>query len=340
MKNFITTLAALSLMCGTSQASIAQAEATAPATGTCSSANAFIWKHLGGAPFAHTEKEALEKLPLALDHMIAAGCLPAGAKDGVLKMIHDQPNGVEVDGTHKLVTLTNGMHLNFVESAGHYLVNVIVGLVSAGRGLVVGVQAKVWAFHYNGRVYTLYMPLICYNWSLAFNDAPPPPPPPAGEQCYTIRSQFEDVAIDKADHLSFWGPNVMKGDCWYWNYAGETQRHSYRECLDDCNYESIGVEVNGMRLAFEGRTIFAPPPGGRWVEYHVSARFAQSDANMALVCREKQTGQMSCGKMVRFDDYHTRVASIYRSWVEYQKVPAVVRPLIFDWSNCLKHWTH
>lgn len=350
MKNFTTALATISLMCGTSQASVAQAEITAPATDTCSAANPFTWSHLGGAPFVsmkgktakQAEAEAMKKLPIALDHMIAAGCLPAGAKDGALKMILENPEGTIVDGTHKPVTLTNGMRLDFMDSANHYYVDIIVGLVNVGRGLVAGVQAKVWAFTYNGVVYYIYMPFICYNWSLAHRGAPPPPP--VEQQCYTIQTDIEET--DKSMRAALFGPDSLKGPCWHWDYEGQSEHHSYQECPDrNCNYEGLADQVNHMELKFKTKVTLSPPPGARYIRWSVSREFAIHNYNMALFCRERADGMKSCGNMARFDDYDmTGMAEMFLDKPAYLASGRRTRIIVWDFYSdpldCLKFYTH
>lgn len=349
MRKLFSILAALSLIIGPALQSntLAAQPVAAAASNTCTGPG-MTWQHLGGDPFAHNERASRQSLPRALADMVAAGCLPQGAVAGVIELVRTHPNGTVTNaGPDGLVTLTNGMHLDFLESGHHPYLNARIGLVNAGgRGLVVGVQAKVWVFTYDSMTYYIYEPVICYNW--AMQRVPNGPPPPQEEQCYIIRTIIHD-RTDRSDRLSFWGPdaNDMRGDCWHWRFEGG-QWNNYRACNEDCDYSAV-AQFLGMHLAFQGQTRFADRPrGARYVEYSVSREFAMRtfngrSVNLAYFCRELLTGQRSCGKMVRFDDYHSRTATIYRTLDEYHADHAIGRVLVFDFlspEDCLRRWTH
>lgn len=277
---------------------------------------AFTWRRLGGDPFATNEAEAMRKLPEALAHAVALGCMPQRVADAFAAQIRENPEGTRV-------TIVPGAELAFMESGKHPILNVTVGrtVVSAGTGLVVSIEAKAWRARdtETGIEYQWMMPFVCFNWSLMITQpAVPPPPPPARVEndCVVDDIQTNGLATDAYIHAGARGPEADDA-CSAWRRPGETEWHSWHECPDLCSYEAVKPRLR-EELGNDRITATLKIPVTDRGIYQVRHRRVARDEGM-LYCLELSNGSMSDGVIVaqgtyrHYDEINQDIAVVFRT---------------------------
>jgi hypothetical protein len=311
------------------------------------------WEHWGAAPYAANRTEAMAKLGNALDAMVTCGLMPKAVADAFraddFKIIRDNPDGITTTpGKHAY--LTPETHLDGMMTGGtnpHLMTNVTVSKTVIGKGQVKAAEAVVWSLMYTDPVhgtktYTLVMPFTCFNWSLMTFDVPIPalPPPPTKSPCYIIRTTVH--AGDRSEQFGALGPDVPSEECWKVRIVGKTDWIPLSRCKDAGNCFQALALSHDMRL---GKTAQVDVPdgceSGCAIEWSVPREFAESANNMAELCDVRKNGQGSCGVMVRFDDYHSEVATIF---YDYETVPVTWKSRKLYWrfetdpKNCKRFY--
>lgn len=133
-----------------------------------------VWNELGGDPLASTRVEADGKLA----EVLKSFDIPEPVRTRFLEAVKSNPEG-------KLVHLNPGDRLgqmSFGRKRLRIWTDVIVGRMTLERGVVKAVEAREWRVEYEGRVYVLILPEVCYNWSW-LAEAPPPKEATPLEEC-------------------------------------------------------------------------------------------------------------------------------------------------------------
>lgn len=124
------------------------------------------WRNWGAAPYAASQEEACRKAPEA----IAGMDVPEAVKRQWLEQLGTNCAGGET------VYLTPDIHLREMWSGGarpHVMRDVPVAAIpvrrspqgNALREVYQSAKALMWQAEYEGKVYYLYLPLICNNWA-------------------------------------------------------------------------------------------------------------------------------------------------------------------------------
>lgn len=327
MKKYIALTALL--LSGVAGQAFAQSQAS---VSDCS-APAFTWQRLGGDPFAASEAEAMRKLPEALAHAVAAGCMPQSIADNFATQVKENPRGAEV-------TIVPGAKLAFMESGKHPIMNVTVGttVVSAGTGLVVAITARAWRARdeATGITYQWMMPYVCFNWSLTVTPpeepvAPPPPPPPPENDC-VVNNYAVARRTDGYGHIA--GIRVdVDDECTAYRLPGETAWIRVNDdCEEDCfrDERTLAIareKVGNVDITFSMKV---PVTADGVIQVRTSRRSTEAGSGIALwACLELRDGRMSDGVLTRYDDYH-----YYAQW--NQDIATVFRTqssIPDDWSG-------
>lgn len=151
------------------------------------------WTHWGAAPYARSLQEACRKAPRAIDH----SRMPDAVKEHFKRVLGDCKSG-------RVVWLTP--HERFAQMwsgpgkhrAKDFVMNDVtvaelpVKTGPDGRRYAPGAVAQTakaysWQWAYEGRVYTLYLPLACFNWSWSATNAPQRAQHVAPQSCFAYR---------------------------------------------------------------------------------------------------------------------------------------------------------
>lgn len=334
MKKYFGMLAAaLLLLIGVAAPALA-GTVDAPATTNCTGPET-QWLNFGADKFAQTEEEGMRKLPQALDRMVAMGCMPRAVADQALATVRAHPNGMQGE---RLLVLNAGTRFVYSESGSGPSLNVVIGESYVQRGVVAGVQMRAWSFkdEATGKVYTLFLPLVCWNWSLQVVEGSPPPPappapPPSAQPDCVVSNRVARGPTDAYVHIV--GVRVDRAHaCTGWRYAGETEWRQITDCDTDCYYgpEFRAVMVEKVGNADITFTMKVPVEGDGVIQVRLPRQALESSAGIALVdCLELLNGRMSDSVYTRFDDYHhypqwdQNIATVFRTEAS---IPA-------DWSN-------
>jgi hypothetical protein len=326
----IVGLAAL-LLTGVAAPAFATTTVDAPATTDCTGPE-HVWQNFGAAPFAQSEAEAMRRLPEVLDRMVAFGCMTRATADHALTVIRANPGGLQGE---RLPVLNAGTRFVYSESKNGPNLNVVIGESYVQRGVVAGVQMRAWSFRdqQTGKIYTIFLPLVCWNWSLQVVVAsPPPPPPPAPPEPECVVSNR--VVRGRTDgYVHIGGDRVdLAHECTGWRYQGETEWRQITNCDTDCYYgpEFRAVMADKVGNADMTFAMKVPVKGDGVIQVRLERRALEPSAGIALFdCLELLNGLMSDSVYTRYDDYH-----YYAQW--NQNIATVFRTeasIPADWSE-------
>lgn len=335
MKN-IAGIAAL-LLAGAAAPAFADT-VDAPATTNCTGPET-QWTNFGADKFAQSEEEGMRKLSQSLDRMVAMGCMPRAVADQALATVRAHPNGMQGE---RLLVLNAGTRFVYSESGSGPSLNVVIGESYVQQGVVAGVQMRAWSFQdqATGKIYTLYLPLVCWNWSLQVTEAAPPPPPPPAEPDCVVSNRSVRGATDGYAHIG--GTRVdLEHECTGWRYQGETEWRPITDCDVDCYYgpEFRSVMMDKVGNADMTFAMKVPVQGDGVIQVRLERRALEQSAGIALFdCLELLNGLMSDSVYTRFDDYHyyaqwnQNIATVFRTEAS---IPAnwTERRLYFRFSN-------
>ncbi len=149
---------------------------------TLAPANAEItWTTWGEAPYASSYDEAVRRLPDALRTLN----IPESVRTLFLEEVRRNPQGARV-------YLTPGNRFTAMMSGGrapHAMQDVVVGRNPVRRGAVQAAEAREWRVEYQGQIYILVLPEICFNW--AWRQEPRPQEIPVEEPCAVVTLTIE-----------------------------------------------------------------------------------------------------------------------------------------------------
>ncbi len=279
-----SAVASVLLLAGTA---MAVEVTTTPTASTCTASPPTTWSSWGVDPYASSVAQALTdaKLDKALQDAVDAGCMPVAVAQGLKAAIRANPNGT-------LVVLSPGFHLDMMET-GHAgpMFNVAVGRYEIAPGQVKAVEAKAWAVQYEGRVYTWFLPLPCFNWSLSTTQVPQPAEPdcveilvPAKAGDSVIFARYGDYAPSACDAFQAPGDTVWRP---------QPTRCPEMDCVP------LPV-VNNLRVVQSGG--WRVTGAGGWYRLRISQEAAQN--GLVYLCL-KQGTRTSCGTKVQYDDYQS-----------------------------------
>ena len=159
------------------------------------SAHTTEWNKWNVAPYATSREEACKKAPIAVDGLN----MPAAVKEHFKQTLGTTCKG----GTE--VWLTPHQPLEQMWSGGkkpHVMNKVTVGELPVlkspdGRTYRKGAVAETakalsWTFAHEGRLYTLYLPYVCFNWSWGLA------PTVLAEECFSVQ-----YTVEKGDEIRF-----------------------------------------------------------------------------------------------------------------------------------------
>ncbi len=155
-------------------------------------AEGFQWRHFGAAPFAtartiamRTRESVFRKLGLPVP--VVALLIKATAKRG------------------SPTTLVVGEKLNAMISEGGIVHrNVVVAFISPVRHMEYAAPAEMWQVTWKGKVYTVYLPEVCHNWSVVVT------PSQCLTETYTVKPNDEvRIAIFTKN-----GERLPASNCW------------------------------------------------------------------------------------------------------------------------------
>ena len=122
------------------------------------------WTNWGSAPYASSQEEAFRLLPTAL---VALG-IPNELHEEFIDMVSENPDGEEIflDPDDHLVAMMSG------GANPHAMFDVPVAAVPVNQSgtIVQSARARKWEIEYEGVMYTLILPEICFNWSYAVRE--------------------------------------------------------------------------------------------------------------------------------------------------------------------------
>jgi len=125
------------------------------------------WQHFGADPYAKTRTEAMQTRESAFRAMGLSA-----------PVITEFLRATEKSG--EKIRLVNGDHLSVMLSKGSIVHrDVVVAFTRppiSGR-MEYAAPAEKWQISLEGKIYSVVLPEICYNWSYNWMPAPPPPPP-------------------------------------------------------------------------------------------------------------------------------------------------------------------
>lgn len=306
MNNIAGFVAAL-LLSGAAASANATTTVDAPATTDCTGPET-PWLNFGADKFAHSEEEGMRKLPQALDRMVAMGCMPQAVADQMLITVRAHPGGMQGE---RLPVLNAGTRFVYSESGSGPSLNVVIGESYVLPGVVAGVQMRVWSFkdEASGKVYTLFLPLVCWNWSLQVVEGSPPPPapppPPAEPEC-VVNNYAVNVTTDRS--LVQAGIRIDMADgCTGWRYQGETEWRQFEACAgENCFREERLLAAARERVGNVDITYSAEIPviATGVIQVRTSVDSIDQEKQHALwACLKYLNGTISDGVLTRWDDY-------------------------------------
>lgn len=126
-----------------------------------------VWRDWGEAPFASSKEEAVRRLPDALRLLNVPEPVRALLEDAV----RTTPNGVRthiVPGDRFVAMMSRGDRV----LSDVVVAEVPVTLPHGRTGAVQAANASMWEVTYEGQIYTLVLPDVCFNWSWRSRPAP------------------------------------------------------------------------------------------------------------------------------------------------------------------------
>jgi len=120
------------------------------------------WQHFGADPFAKTRAEAMQKRANAF---LAMEIPPAVI---IEMMIATESPGepAKIANSDKFVAQVAG------RNTVHRDV-VVAWIGKLPRGMELAAAAEKWSATLDGKIYSIFLPEVCFNWSLAITSAPP-----------------------------------------------------------------------------------------------------------------------------------------------------------------------
>ncbi len=185
------------------------------------SANGDSWDRWGIQPYASSIMEACRQAPVA----ISGFTMPSEVKEYFLETVRTGcPGGKEA-------WLTPNMVLEQMWSGGEKprlmnkrrVAELPVSSSPDGRPYRKGSVAETakafsWGAIHEGKMYIVYLPLVCFNWSWAFGpDAPPSPPLPrvlasVAEKCATV--EYTVKPGDEVRYFVLARKRLQASACW------------------------------------------------------------------------------------------------------------------------------
>lgn len=159
------------------------------------------WKNFGGARFASSREEGMANRRRAIECLAKAEHLPEAAVAALMELTsHPGTRTTHANGTHLDATISKRPDGTIVV----HLNSTIDFVNSPIRGMGYSANAEEWKITYEGRVITLTLFDICYNWTITSNE--PVKSPEAVPQC--VELSFNAYAHG---HVR-WGVGSKQGD--------------------------------------------------------------------------------------------------------------------------------
>ncbi|MBU6214399.1 hypothetical protein KGM48_00950 [Patescibacteria group bacterium] len=159
-------LAARAVLVGLMIWIIATVVAVCVATGARAAETPWKWEHFGAAPYATTRGEAMATRESAFR---ALG-YPKKVVELLVEATKSPGEGVELkNGDRFAAQMSKGGVVHGLKEGGG-----VVAFEKPVRGMRYVADAEMWQVSWEGRVYTLVLPEVCYNWTRMQVEAPPP----------------------------------------------------------------------------------------------------------------------------------------------------------------------
>jgi hypothetical protein len=284
MNKFITLLATLFTL------------VTVVALTTPANASGFIWRNYDADPSFKTREAAMAYREIYFKDKV-------GWSGEVLEKameVTSHPGKIIPHG------LKPGMHLETMMAGGNQLYHDVEVASSSSFGD--GVDVEVWSFVVDKITYTIYLPVLCKNWSEQVFSQSVEEVRVEAPKCITIGAQ---VAENSADiHVGVLGndPIIDPFHCLAFQKPGEKIWHKWNECPDSCRFEASAAALNKELLQ---TTIIKTGPGVVYIREPFEFQLIKS-THVTVFCKTTDESQ-SCGTVVVPMNFHRNDAIIWSS---------------------------
>lgn len=193
-----------------------------------SDAATFQWRHFGAAPFAFSRTEAMQKRNSAF--------LALGIPKGAVQLLM---NATEKPGIP--ATLVVGQKLSaMISEGGRIHHDVVIAFNSPVLHMQYAAPAEKWKITWRGKVYTIFLPVICHNWSVVITPA----------KCASTTFQVKPGDLVRLGVFTKNGER-LPSDCWSLS-DGSVVSAAPSPCAE-CNWEGVlSVLPDGFRVEYSG----------------------------------------------------------------------------------------
>ncbi len=220
------------------------------------------WQHPGDDPAFHNLKEAMDGREAIFSKF-------EGWTPGLVAAAITASNGA-----HREVMITKRNYFNDMAEGGFVVVNggVLADFKDMPKGITdntggLFLKAWMWEFTYEGKVYRIFLPIICFNWADRLRDTPPPPtitPLPNGCVEIAYKMNAGDTMMFGVGTTS---EDLPLSECTAQQKPGEDRfETNFRQeaCVGTCTIEVLANQ-RGKRLLAGPRETFTATQNGYYV---------------------------------------------------------------------------
>jgi hypothetical protein len=295
MNKFITLLATLFTI------------VTVVALTTPANASGFIWRNYDADPSFKTREAAMAYREIYFKDKV-------GWSGEVLEKameVTSHPGKIIPHG------LKPGMHLETMMAGGNQLYHDVEVASSSSFGD--GVDVEVWSFVVDKITYTIYLPVLCKNWSeqVFFPLADTTYVKPVN--CELISAQVTEASAEI--HVGVLGNDAIVDTkhCLAFQRPGERIWHKFNECPDNCKFIASAEALHKDLLQ---TTLIQTGPGMVYVRVPLEFGTLKS-THVTVFCKTTDESQ-SCGTVVVPMNFHKNDATI---WESVQSIPVERRSI-------------